>query len=149
MSNPYLAYTDLPSYGLPASALGAVPTAVQQIQCDVAAGIVDSHLRGRVELPLATPIDPAIIGWCGAIAAWNILSIIRGANQANPGDRALRDAHDSARKDLLSVQRQALHPVLISAASASAPNAAYTQPQVQSQSVSYLDTGASLPQRGW
>ncbi len=145
MSNPFLQPSDLPAYGLPAPALGAIPLATQQIQCDVAAGDAMSSVRTRGQEPLLPPYPPEFIGWVGAIAAYN-LARIRGFNPQNDGDKALLAGFVDAKKCLDEVQRQARHPNFIW----STDNAGeHMQPTVITSSVVDLANGARMRTRGW
>jgi phage gp36-like protein len=121
-----------------------VLVATQQLQCDLAAGVVDSMLRGRYALPLQAPIPPEVIGWWGKIAAWNLL-VIRGFNASNPGDAAVRANFTDAMKELGEVQRQARHPNVIPAQQ----DSTHQQPMIISSSVVNLANGCTAPNRGW
>lgn len=143
--NPYASIVDLTNYGLPQSALGTVTTQQQQDAVDSAAGTVDSYLRGRYALPLQSPIPVEITEATCRVAAWRIMSV-RGFNPKSPGDVVIRDAYLDTVSWLNKVQRQAAHPNVIEATDT---GGAHNQPVVISSSVTYLNNGARLPQRGW
>jgi phage gp36-like protein len=144
MSNPYASLADLPTYGLPATALGTLTPTQQQDALDSSAGVVDSHLRGRYNLPLLAPIPVELTEVTCAIAGWRLMQV-RGLNPASPDYVAFRDRYLDAMSYLGKVQRQAAHPNVVQAAS----GGQFTQPTVLSSSVAFLNSGASLAQRGW
>lgn len=142
--NPYASLADLTTFGLPATALGAVTTAQQQAQLDAAAGRVDSKIGGRYVVPLTAPIPAVITQTTCKIAAWEVLRI-RGWNPMVPGDKAIFDGFVDANAWLDAVQHQREHLVGV-AQTGSAP---MPQPVMLSSSVVDLSTGATLPNRGW
>lgn len=143
MSNPYSTTTDLVAVGLPATALGSLTPTQQQDALDGAAGIVDSHLRGRYTLPLVAPIPPEITEVTCVIAAWRLMQV-RGFNPASPDYVAFRDRYLDAMTWLGKVQRQAAHPAVNESSGGNTQ-----QPTVISSSVAFLNTGSSLSNRGW
>ena len=143
--NPYAQISDLTVYGIPATALGATTTAQQQAALDTAAGTVDEHISGRYQMPLVPPIPLVFTEITCVIAAWRIM-MVRGTNPESTDYKMLRDRYTDAMQTLNKIQRQALHPIVNQGSAGPAEGA---QPTVLSQSVSYLSTGASLPNRGW
>jgi phage gp36-like protein len=140
----YATLTDLTVYGLPATALGALSSTVQQAALDDASDIVDSYLRGRYVLPLlawGTEITQAVC----RIAAYNLLSV-RGYNPASGADENIRNRYTDSITWLSQVQRQAAHPNVT--ASQDTQNV-QQQPNVTSFSVVSLGNGAVAPNRGW
>lgn len=145
MSNPYALLTDLPIYGLPASALGALTSTQQQAALDTAAGTVDEHIAGRYTMPLQPPIPLIFTELTCVIATWRLMQV-RGMDPSSPDYKAFRDRYLDAMGTLGKIQRQALHPIVNQSATAPAEGA---QPTVLSQSVVSMSNGATAPNRGW
>lgn len=145
MSNPYSTIADLTVYGIPATALGALTTAQQQAALDAAAGTIDAHIEGRYSLPLQPPIPIVFTEYCCVIAGWRLM-MVRGVDPASPDYKGLRQRFLDAMGELGQIQRQALHP--IAAGQSSGPGGGQ-QPTVLSSSVSWSNSGATAPNRGW
>ena len=75
----YASTTNLAQLGLPAAALEGLTTTVQDEHLTKASGKIDSYLRGRYKLPLATPPPDEIVDACAVIAAYTLL-VFRGFN---------------------------------------------------------------------
>lgn len=140
----YASLNDLTTYGLPATALGALSSTVQQNALDEASSMIDSYLRGRYVLPLVAWGTEITQAAC-RIGAYNLLSV-RGYNPAAGADVNIRDRYMDTVTWLGQVQRQAAHPNVTPSAD---PSNSMQQPQVVSSSVVYVTTGGTAPTRGW
>jgi len=140
----YASVSDLITYGLPATALGALSPAQQNAALESASKVVDSYLRGRYALPLTAWGSEITEATC-RIAAYNLLNV-RGYNSAAGADENIAARYEQTILWLRDVQRQAAHPDVTPQASQT-PN--YDQPTVISSSVTSLATGATARNRGW
>lgn len=142
----YAQISDLPCYGLPATALQspALTPAVLNAALVAASAEMDSYFNGRYPLPLLT-WDTSVTEVCCKITAYHLLSV-RGYNPASAADVNIRDRYTDSIAWLNKVQRQAVHPI-VTPTDQSNPNT--QQPGVSSSSVVFVSTGQRLPQRGW
>lgn len=140
----YASIADLTTYGLPATALGALSVPQQQAEVDAASARVDSYLRGRYALPLVAWGVEITEATC-RIAAFNLLSV-RGYNPAAGADENIRERYVDAIEWLERVQSKAAHPAITPAADQSPT---YNQPFVLSSSVVAVDSGRTAATRGW
>ena len=142
----YAQVSDLPIYGLPATALQspALTPEVLNSTLQGASSEMDSYFNGRYQLPLLT-WDVSVTEVCAKIAAYRLLSV-RGYNPASAADVNIRDRYLDSVAWLNKVQRQAVHPN-VTPTDQSNPNT--QQPGVSSSSVVFVSTGQRLPQRGW
>ena len=85
----YATTTELANFGLPAAALTGISGTIQDQHLTLASGKVDSYLRGRYTLPLASPYPDEIKAAVCALAAYTLLKR-RGFNP---------DAYDSNFRD--------------------------------------------------
>lgn len=145
MSNPYALLTDIPIYGLPATALGNLTTTQQQAALDTAAGTVDEHIAGRYSMPLQPPIPLIFTELTVVIATWRMMQV-RGTNPDSTDYKMFRTRYLDAMDTLGKIQRQALHPIVTQSSTAPAEG---SQPTVLSSSVISMATGATAPNRGW
>jgi phage gp36-like protein len=143
--NPYAAIADLYVYGAPQTAFGSLPVSTLQAQLDAAAARVDTNVGGRYVVPLTPPIPPVVTQMTCKLAAFELIANSRGFNPANPGDQALSTSYIEALKWLADIQHQRAHLV----GQAQTGSTAMPQPVVISSSVTFLNTGASGPNRGW
>jgi len=96
--------SDLPLYGLSATALAPIPLLTQQAACDEASEICDTYFRDRYQLPLvAWGID--VRGAAAKIAVYNLMST-RGFNVSQGADQNIRLRYEDTLKWLLQVARQ-------------------------------------------
>lgn len=98
----YATPADFAKYGLPSAALdGFGGTSSDYL--DAASDDVDTYLRSRHDLPLATPYPAKIIQVTCELAAYSLLCI-RGFDPESPANRVVEDRAMAARKwlELLS-----------------------------------------------
>jgi phage gp36-like protein len=143
-SYPYADRTDLVSYGLPATALGAVTTGQQDGALASAAAFIDSKIRNRYPLPLdAWGVE--LVECCAVLAAERCMDV-RGWNPANANDSTLVARAEKWRTWLDQVQRGTAHPDVTPASSTSV---SYVSPKVITSSVIGTNCSATGTTRGW
>lgn len=139
----YASTSDLTNMGLPAQALGKLTPTQVQAALDTTAAEIDSYLRGRYDVPLASP--PAEIVQANAILAAAELLTIRGWNPENPGDAALMDRAAQKRGWLRDVQRGAAHPNIPEPTT----GALVGRPTLLSSSTVAVGSSSTAVNRGW
>lgn len=77
----YATTTDLANIGLPAQALASVSTTIQDEHLVNASAKIDSYLRSRYSVPLASPYPDEIVSACCKLAAYSLL-VRRGYDPA-------------------------------------------------------------------
>jgi phage gp36-like protein len=145
-TNQYAQISDLPLYGLPATALKspALTPDVLNAALQAASAEMDSYFAGRYQLPFLT-WDSSVTEVCCKLTAYHLLSV-RGYNPASAADVNIRDRYMDGIAWLNKVQRQAAHPNVTPMDQSVATT---QQPGVSSSSVVFVTTGQRLPQRGW
>ena len=88
MATQYCTPLQLTLVGLPTEALDGVSFDVES-HIEAASAVVDSYLRGRYTVPLASPYPLEIVLATAVIAAWNIINV-RGYDPENGTDRMIR-----------------------------------------------------------
>ena len=129
----YADRTDLARFGVQASATKNVPDATLDANLLAASVTMDSHFRGRYQLPLLE-WDDSIRMYCCWIAAWLTMTG-RGFSQDAGRDEQIQGRYESAIKWCEGVQRQSVHPH-VKESPVAAPR--YQFPQV-----------ATCPKAGW
>jgi phage gp36-like protein len=142
-TTPYAVYTQLPLYGLPATALGAVTVEQQTDACVSATDEMNSYFGGRWPLPLVA-WDDSITAKCCEIAAYKLMSI-RGFNPAAGADVNYLQRYNAAIAWCKGVRDKAIHPTVTTSAQ---PSPDYAQPKVYTSSV-VTTGGAVASNRGW
>lgn len=144
----YASIADLVVYGLPSTALGSLTTDQKQAALDTASGEIDSYLRGRYGLPLAT-WGVEITKACAVIAAYELMNV-RGFNPAAGADSNLELRHQKTLAWLSDVQHQAAHPNVQSAVVPELPPATQAaRPLLISSSTAAVGSGQTAANRGW
>jgi phage gp36-like protein len=95
----YATLEDLYEAGLPPAAIGSVAYTVQQKALLRASREADAYLRDRYSLPMASPIDQALIQWVVQIASYYLM-VRRGFDPSTPGDAVIRMGYEDALKSL-------------------------------------------------
>ena len=90
----YATRTQLASAGLPAQALASVSTTIQDEHLDEATAVIDSYLRSRYAVPLASPYPSEVVRCCVALAAYSLISW-RGYDPARTNE-TVRQRHEDA-----------------------------------------------------
>lgn len=112
----YASVTDLGRFGLPGAATSGLDDADLDAQLQGASAEIDSYLDGRgFALPLVTWSDD-LTSCCARIAAWSILTNLRGVNPDDPGHAGVRASAEDARKWLAMVAAGKANPIGLSTA---------------------------------
>jgi phage gp36-like protein len=88
----YALSTDFTKYGLPAAALDGYTGDINDLLIEGSAK-VDTYLRGRYKVPLASPYPKEVIKAVCVLAAWDLLTI-RGFDMNSEADSAVRSRYD-------------------------------------------------------
>lgn len=94
----YATTTDLSRFGLPSASTADLSSASLDEQLEAASAEIDSVLVGRgYGIPLTTWGND-ITSCCARIAAWSILTNLRGVNPSDPGHAGVRMSAVDARE---------------------------------------------------
>lgn len=92
----YAEQADLARFGLPLAATSGLSSDDLDAQLAAASAVADSYITSRgYSTPLATWGDDLRAAVC-KIAAWSVLTNLRGVNPEDPGHEAIRQAHIDA-----------------------------------------------------
>jgi len=121
-------------YGLPPTARGGLTDDQINAALVSASATMDSKFRGRYAMPL-TAWGAEVSKYCCWLAAFELLSGVRGYNPAAGADVNIVDRYNQALIWLNDVQRQAAHPDV--------------SPSVDQTPEYFQPTVTTSPQRGW
>ncbi len=101
-------------------ALTGISNGAQVQACVDASNEADSYMRGRYNLPLASPFDPAIVRHTAYIAVYLLLAA-RGYNPSQGGDGTVETNYHKSVGDTRfpgggffpGIQRQIIHPSVV------------------------------------
>ena len=108
----YGSIADFANYGVPAAGTTNITTAQIQAQLDRASAIMDTYFRHRWTLPVVS-WGADVSSWCCTLAAWGLLSSIRGFNPEGDQNVVVKQRVDHVTDLLEQVKGRKHNPSIV------------------------------------